>query len=462
MGNEIAFGDDIIFTTGANLERGSTDPGGLGPVLGSEINAKMFSDPEDWTDAQVPSPLGPPEVDHASSREDMDTPQKKRRVEALAHWQGEQAKIPTHSTGKETEALCNSRGQQVEHPANSRNQAPRVTKQPLPLESELEQAAALITESAHATALPARPIAIAPVVTRAKQPNSGASKHAACAARSQAVPSQPHRAMGRRRPSPAPAAALPATARPSSPLPAVPPALKAGQDKVKGSADSRAILPRQSRTEESLRFKLTWSQARTASVLGKGAFGQVSLIMHKQTGQLFARKAFSHDQPMQNMEEITAAEWLFAHPHNNVVQPTLAVFSSTSPPVPVAVHYELCQMSLEKFWRNSEGILNASLARTLGAHLLGGLAHMHHHGCLHRDIKPPNLLLQFDEERPLTLKIGDFGWLTRYHGEPSQGQPKLTSGAVTLPYRPPEILMNMSYGFPADARALDAACGLEA
>ena len=225
------------------------------------------------------------------------------------------------------------------------------------------------------------------------------------------------------------------------------------------TAASIACLPRLNQKEEAAKFKLHWSQALEEHFLGKGAFGRVSLIMDKRTGQLFARKVFKRKGAAgaaeNNMEEVRAAEWLFQRPHPNVLHPTLAVL--LSPSVPRSVHYEHCQMALSDLWAKQEGILSANMARKLGADLCRGLAHLHHYGCIHRDVKPSNLLLQFDEQTPLTLKIGDFGWLTHYQGTPSRGEPKQTSGAVTLPYRPPEILMGMAYGFAVDALGLTAA-----
>lgn len=75
--------------------------------------------------------------------------------------------------------------------------------------------------------------------------------------------------------------------------------------------------------------------------------------------------------------------------------------------------------------------------------LVQGVAHLHHHGILHRDLKPENLLIGSNG----VLKITDFG-LARRYGSPSE---KFTSTAVTIFYRPPELLFGADrYGFPVD------------
>ncbi|XP_073074437.1 cyclin-dependent kinase 15 isoform X5 [Manis javanica] len=65
--------------------------------------------------------------------------------------------------------------------------------------------------------------------------------------------------------------------------------------------------------------------------------------------------------------------------------------------------------------------------------LLRGLAYIHHHHVLHRDLKPQNLLISQLGE----LKLADFG-LARAKSIPSQ---TYSSEVVTLWYRPPDALL---------------------
>lgn len=64
--------------------------------------------------------------------------------------------------------------------------------------------------------------------------------------------------------------------------------------------------------------------------------------------------------------------------------------------------------------RNRERDLKPVEQRRLSFELLSGLAHLHVHGVIHRDIKPQNLLM-LDETDKASLLIADFGLCKRCH-----------------------------------------------
>ena len=75
--------------------------------------------------------------------------------------------------------------------------------------------------------------------------------------------------------------------------------------------------------------------------------------------------------------------------------------------------------------------------------LLTGVAYCHHHRVLHRDLKPPNLLINREGQ----LKLADFG-LARAFGIPVRSY---THEVVTLWYRSPDVLMgSRQYSTPVD------------
>lgn len=81
--------------------------------------------------------------------------------------------------------------------------------------------------------------------------------------------------------------------------------------------------------------------------------------------------------------------------------------------------------------------------KTILLQLTSGVAYLHSHWILHRDLKTSNLLLN----NRGVLKIADFG-MARYYGDPS---PKLTQLVVTLWYRAPELLLGTErYGSAVD------------
>jgi cell division cycle 2-like protein len=76
--------------------------------------------------------------------------------------------------------------------------------------------------------------------------------------------------------------------------------------------------------------------------------------------------------------------------------------------------------------------------------LTSGVAYLHDHWILHRDLKTSNLLLNNRGQ----LKIADFG-MARYVGDPAPA--KLTQLVVTLWYRAPELLLGTrTYGRAVD------------
>lgn len=88
-----------------------------------------------------------------------------------------------------------------------------------------------------------------------------------------------------------------------------------------------------------------------------------------------------------------------------------------------------------------------SEVKTLMQQLASGVAHLHAHWILHRDLKTSNLLLNNRGE----LKLADFGMARAV----SPGAAKLTRLVVTLWYRAPELLLGTDdYGFEIDVWSL--------
>jgi serine/threonine protein kinase len=84
--------------------------------------------------------------------------------------------------------------------------------------------------------------------------------------------------------------------------------------------------------------------------------------------------------------------------------------------------------------------------------MLSAIEYCHDHRCLHRDIKPDNLLLDCARR---SLKLADFGMAraaTATSPDPlGRGPPHHTPGMVTAWYRPPELMLGeTAYGEPVD------------
>ena len=95
-------------------------------------------------------------------------------------------------------------------------------------------------------------------------------------------------------------------------------------------------------------------------------------------------------------------------------------------------------------------LLPMHYARALMRDLLQGLSHLHEHGLAHRDIKPENILVDWPGTGTYA-RLADWGWARDMKKGTGAPATSLTPGAVTLPYRAPEIELGMrSYGLAVD------------
>mmetsp|Transcript_31246 Transcript_31246/g.35928 ORF Transcript_31246/g.35928 Transcript_31246/m.35928 type:complete len:300 (-) Transcript_31246:297-1196(-) len=105
--------------------------------------------------------------------------------------------------------------------------------------------------------------------------------------------------------------------------------------------------------------------------------------------------------------------------------------------------FEFLDQDLKKYLDVCDSGLDIQILKSFLYQLLTGVAYCHHHRVLHRDLKPPNLLIN----REGMLKLADFG-LARAFGIPVRSY---THEVVTLWYRAPDILMaSRKYSTPVD------------
>ncbi|KAL3853797.1 hypothetical protein ACJMK2_017306 [Sinanodonta woodiana] len=141
-------------------------------------------------------------------------------------------------------------------------------------------------------------------------------------------------------------------------------------------------------------------------VIGKGATCEVYRGIHKITGETHALKIFEHKMGHASTREIQALNRL---QHPNIVKFLGQETESQSKRL-VAV-MEFCEKSLYNVLCEPENVygLPEEEFYIFFRHIVEGMKHLRQHGFLHRDIKPGNILVAFEEDGSSVYKLSDFG-----------------------------------------------------
>ncbi|KIY70288.1 kinase-like protein [Cylindrobasidium torrendii FP15055 ss-10] len=168
--------------------------------------------------------------------------------------------------------------------------------------------------------------------------------------------------------------------------------------------------------------------------VGKGAFGKVRVVQHKQTKELYALK-YINKQKCVKMKAVP-----------NVIQER-RLLEEIDHPYIVNMRYafqddENCFFCLDlmlggdlRFHLERLGSLEEDVVRFYVAQLASAVAFLHEHGIMHRDIKPDNILLDQRGNAHLT----DFNIAVHF------SERKLTGVAGSMAYMAPEILAKRGY-----------------
>lgn len=221
------------------------------------------------------------------------------------------------------------------------------------------------------------------------------------------------------------------------------PKVKKEEDKKESKTSKRVAAV----IEESFRTKnqppeTTVDFYRAGKVLGKGAFGKVSLALHKLSKKLVALKLLNKEflknetSKEKVMQEVRILK-RFRHP--NVVK----LFETFESQKHIVVVMELCAGGDLLNYVRKRRRLKETYAKYIFRQIIEGIAHIHTKGVLHRDIKLDNILL----DGKGIIKIGDFG-VSRIVTNIND---KMTEQCGTPAYIAPEILRDKGYyGFACD------------
>ncbi|KAI0344685.1 kinase-like protein [Trametopsis cervina] len=178
------------------------------------------------------------------------------------------------------------------------------------------------------------------------------------------------------------------------------------------------------------------------SRLGEGAGGAVHKVQDRRTGVVMARKTITtHEAPMKQL--LREIKIISTTSHINIVRFYGAYISPSSNEVKVLM--EFCEggslESVGKQMRQIGGRVGEKVAGRLAEGILQGLAYLHSQKTIHRDIKPPNVLLT----REGIVRLCDFG----VSGELNINSEAGTFTGTSL-YMAPERLSGLQYNIRSD------------
>jgi len=185
--------------------------------------------------------------------------------------------------------------------------------------------------------------------------------------------------------------------------------------------------------------------------IGEGTYGKVYKARCMRTGQLVALKKTRLEMdeegvPSTCLREVSLLQMLSKS--NFVVRLIKVEHVEENGKAILYLVFEYLDTDLRKFMdlggKGPAHPLPKTTVQSFMYQLIKGVAHIHRHGVMHRDLKPQNLLV---DKKTNLLKIADLG-LGRAFTVPVKSY---THEIVTLWYRAPEVLLGSThYSTPVD------------
>ncbi|CAL4111675.1 unnamed protein product, partial [Meganyctiphanes norvegica] len=180
------------------------------------------------------------------------------------------------------------------------------------------------------------------------------------------------------------------------------------------------------------------------SKIGEGSYGVVYKCRNRETGQLVAIKKFveSEDDPLIKKIALREIRMLKQLKHPNLIN-LIEVFRRKRK---LHLVFEYCDHTvLNELEKNPKGCPE-SLTKRIIYQLVQAIKFCHAGQCIHRDVKPENILLTKDG----VVKLCDFGFARMLSPEENY-----TDYVATRWYRAPELLVgDTQYGPPVDVWAI--------
>ncbi|KAF7633855.1 Protein kinase domain-containing protein [Meloidogyne graminicola] len=182
---------------------------------------------------------------------------------------------------------------------------------------------------------------------------------------------------------------------------------------------------------------------RMTKKVGDGTFGEVSLAIKLDTGDVVAikrmkKKFYSWDEAM-NLREVKSLKKLN---HPNIIRLREVIRENDV----LYFVFEFMQENLYELMKERDRYFPENSIRNIIYQVLQGLSYMHRNGFFHRDMKPENIMCNGTE----LIKVADFGLAREI-----RSRPPFTDYVSTRWYRAPEILLRSTfYNSPIDLWAL--------
>ncbi|KAG1329937.1 hypothetical protein G6F62_007453 [Rhizopus arrhizus] len=172
--------------------------------------------------------------------------------------------------------------------------------------------------------------------------------------------------------------------------------------------------------------------------IGDGSFGTVHKAKHKISQKIVAIKVMKKKyETIDDCKDQFEPKLLhLIPPHLNIVQMYDSCFS-TQGDLSFIMEFmdggNLYQLMRER--RQQHLPLSNCELRNILFQILSAVSHVHHHNVFHRDMKPENLLIDYNHGKPI-IKLADFGLARELNSEPPY-----TEYVSTRWYRAPEVLL---------------------
>lgn len=185
-------------------------------------------------------------------------------------------------------------------------------------------------------------------------------------------------------------------------------------------------------------FVENWNLAQT---LGEGAYGEVKLLINRQSGEAVAMKMIDmekHPDAEGSVKKEVCIQKILSHPN------ILKFFGKRTQG---SIEYIFLEYAAggELFDRIEPDVgMAVNEAQRYFNQILCGVEYLHLRGIAHRDLKPENILLDDHDN----IKISDYGMATVFRLKGKERM--LDKKCGTLPYVAPEVLVKPYFAQPAD------------